>query len=134
MYKVRRQWSDRVKEVDLPLLSGYVFCQVPERRVLPVLETPGVVQVVGNGPSPVLVEYHEMAAVHRIVGSGQETMPWPYLAAGQRVRLRTGALKDVEELLASAEGHHRVIVNIEPSQRSVAVRVERLDLEPIWPQ
>lgn len=134
MYKARRQWSDRVKEVDLPLFSGYVFCQVPERRFLPVLETPGVLQVVGKGPSPVPVEDHEMAALRRIVGCGQETLPWPYLAAGQRVRLRTGALKDVEGILASAEGRHRVIVNIELLQRSVAVSVERLDLEPIWPQ
>jgi transcription antitermination factor NusG len=107
---------------------------VAERQFLPVLETPGVVQVVGNGPSPVPVEEHEIAALHRIVGCGQETMPWPYLTAGQRVRLRTGALKDVEGILASAEGRDRVVVNIELLQRSVAVSVERLDLEPIWPQ
>lgn len=134
MYKVRRQWSDRVKVVDLPLFTGYVFCQISERRFLPLLETPGVVQVVGNGPSPVPVEDHEMAALHRIAGSGQETMPWPYLTAGQRVRLRTGALKDVEGILANVEGRNRVIVNIELLQRAVAVSVDRLDLEPVWPQ
>ena len=131
MYKARRHWADRVKEVDLPLFSGYVFCQVPERRFLPLLETPGVVHVVGSEPRPVPVEDHEMAALHRIVGCGQETMPWPYLAVGQRVRLGTGALKDVEGILARAEGRNRMIVNVELLQRSVAVSVERLDLEPI---
>ena len=131
MYKARRHWADRVKEVDLPLFSGYVFCQVPERRFLPLLETPGVVHVVGSGPRPVPVEDHEMAALHRIVGCGQETMPWLYLAVRQRVRLRTGALKDVEGILARAEGRNRVIVNVELLQRSVAVSAERLDLEPI---
>jgi transcription antitermination factor NusG len=80
------------------------------------------------------VEDHEMAALHRIAGSGQETMPWPYLTAGQRVRLRTGALKDVEGILANVEGRNRVIVNIELLQRAVAVSVDRLDLEPVWPQ
>jgi transcription antitermination factor NusG len=134
MYKAKRQWSDRVKVVDLPLFSGYVFCQLQDRRFLPVLETPGVVQVVGHGPKPVPVEDHEMAVLHRIAGCGQETMPWPYLTVGQRVRLRTGALKDVEGILASAEGRDRVVVNIELLQRSVAVSVERLDVEPIWPQ
>lgn len=133
MYKARRQWSDRVKVVDLPLFSGYVFCHLAERRFLPVLETPGVVQVVGIGLTPVPVEEHEMTALHRIAGCGQETMPWPYLAVGQRVRLRAGALKDVEGILANADGRDRVVVNIELLQRSVAVSVERLDLEPIWP-
>ena len=58
-------------------------------------------------------------------------MPWPYLNVGQRVRMRTGALKNVEGILANADGRVRVVVNIEILQRSVAVSVERLDLEPI---
>jgi transcription termination/antitermination protein NusG len=134
MYKARRQWSDRVKVVDLPLFSGYLFCQLAEPRFLPILETPGVVRVVGVGSTPVPVPAVEMEAIRRIVGSGQESLPWPYLAAGQRVRLRAGALKDLEGILASADGRDRVVVNIELLQRSVAVTVERLDVEPIWPQ
>jgi len=134
MYKARRQWSDRTRVIDLPLFSGYLFCQLEGRRFLPVLETPGVVQVVGNGAEPVPVEEREMAVLRRIADCGRETMPWPYLKAGQRVRLRTGALRDVEGILASAEGRDRVVVNIELLQRSVAVSIERLDLEPVWPQ
>lgn len=133
-YKARRQWSDRVKVMDLPLFSGYLFCHLPERRFLPVVETPGVVQVVGNGRCPVAVDAQEMEALHRIADSGGETVPWPYLAAGQRVRLRAGALRGVEGILASTEGRDRVVMNIELLQRSVAVCVERIDLEPIWPQ
>ena len=26
-YRARRQWSDRSKNLDLPLFSGYVFCR-----------------------------------------------------------------------------------------------------------
>lgn len=133
MYKARRQWSDRVKILDLPLFSGYIFCHLAERRFVPVLETPGVVRVVGTGAKPVPVRDDEMATLHRIAGCGQETLPWPYLSVGQRVRLRAGALNGVEGILANADGRDRVVVNIEILQRSVAVSVERLDLEPIWP-
>ena len=134
LYRARRQWSDRVKEIDLPLFTGYVFCRLDEHRFLPVLETPGVVQVVGIGAKPVAVEANEMAALWKIAGSGNEAMPWPYLTVGQRVRMRTGALKDVEGILTNADGRIRVVVNIELLQRSVAVSVERLDIEPVWPQ
>lgn len=133
LYKARRQWSDRVKVVDLPLFTGYVFCRLQERRFLPVLETPGVIQVVGRGPQPVPVEDHEMNALHRIVGSGKDAQPWPYLVVGQRVRMRTGALRDIEGILTKADGRDRVVVNVELLQRSVAVSVERIDLEPVWP-
>ena len=133
LYKTRRQWSDRIKEISLPLFTGYVFCHLMEPRFVPILETPGVVHVVGRGAKPVPVEAHEMAALRRIAGSGSEAMPWPYLSVGQRVRLRTGALKNVEGILANTDGRTRVVVNIELLQRSIAVNVERLDLEPLWP-
>lgn len=134
LYKTRRQWTDRVKVIELPLFSGYVFCHLQEPRFLPILETPGVVQVVGTGAKPVPVEAHEMDALHKIVGSGKESQPWPYLTAGQRVRMRAGALKDMEGILTNTDGRDRVVVNIELLQRSVAVSIERLDLEPVWPQ
>lgn len=131
-YKKRRQWSDRVKVIEAPLFSGYLFCLLSEPRFVPILETPGVVRVVGIGAKPMPVEPREMEAIRRIVGSGEDAMPWPYLAAGQRVRVLTGALKDVEGVLTSTDGKDRVVINIELLQRSVAVSVERLDVEPIW--
>src|SRR5271157_5027662 len=42
-YRSRRSWSDRVKELDLPLFPGYLFCRFDVRdRLLPILTTPGV--------------------------------------------------------------------------------------------
>ena len=49
MYKSRRRWSDRIKELDLPLFPGYLFCRwSPQQRTLPLLTTPWVRQIVGN--------------------------------------------------------------------------------------
>ena len=41
-YRARRRWSDRVKEIDLPLFAGYVFCKFPYGERAQVLDTPGV--------------------------------------------------------------------------------------------
>lgn len=131
-YRRRSHWSDRVKLVEAPLFAGYVFCLLEEPRFVPILETPGVVRVVGIGAKPVPVEPHEIEAIRRIVGSGQDAMPWPYLAAGQRVRIRSGPLKGVEGVLLHAAGKERVVINIELLHRSVAVSIERLDVEPVW--
>ena len=122
-YETRRRWSDRVKVMEEPLFSGYVFCQMEGGRTLPVISTPGVLQVVGA------VEVHEMAAMRKLVEGGM-AMPWPYLKEGERVRLRKGAWMGVEGILQSADGRDRVVVNIETLQRAVAVEVDRDWIEP----
>src|SRR3954468_16827711 len=66
LYSVRRSWSDRTKEVELPLFDGYVFCQTDLNDRLPVLVTPGVMHIVGVGTTPVPIEQHEMDAIRTI--------------------------------------------------------------------
>src|SRR5215467_15598312 len=39
LYRSRRQWSDRTKELELPLFPGYLFCRLDFSDRLPVLIT-----------------------------------------------------------------------------------------------
>src|SRR5437667_12182066 len=55
LYRKRQRWSGRVKEVDLPLFPGYLFCKFDVFRRLPILVIPGVMSVVGVGRNPLAV-------------------------------------------------------------------------------
>ena len=55
-YKTIRQWSDRKKQMELALFPGYLFCRFDPLVRLPVLKTPGVIQVVGCNRTPVAIE------------------------------------------------------------------------------
>src|SRR5216684_1011727 len=46
LYKCRKRWSDRMKEVETPLFPGYLFCRFDPQERLPILTSPGVIQVV----------------------------------------------------------------------------------------
>jgi len=37
LHRVRRRWSDRVKELDAVLFPGYIFCRFPRHDRLRVL-------------------------------------------------------------------------------------------------
>src|ERR1700745_2519823 len=69
-YRTRRRWSDRVKEIELPLFAGYAFCKCDPFRRLPILTTPGVISILGSGSGPTPVEDSEIAAIQAIVSSG----------------------------------------------------------------
>src|SRR6185436_2955023 len=49
LYRRTSRWSDRIKEIELPLFPGYVFCRFDRNNRLPVLTVPGVNSVVSVG-------------------------------------------------------------------------------------
>src|SRR5712692_6534478 len=54
-YHTRNRWSDRDKELDLPLFPGYIFCRFNPLHRLPILTTPGIVSILGVGRIPLPV-------------------------------------------------------------------------------
>jgi len=131
LYTARRRWSYRVKELQLPLFDGYVFCKLNLLYRMPVLTIPGVIQFVGIGKTPVPIEEAEIAALQSVIKSGLPSMPWPFLQVGQRVRVEHGALRDLEGILLQAKGSHRLVLSVSLLQRSVAVEVDRDCVAPI---
>jgi transcription antitermination factor NusG len=132
-YRCRRQWSDRIKERELPLFSGYLFCRFDLRDRVSILKTPAVISIVGIGRVPIPIDDAEIEALRCLVGSGVQTQPWPYVAIGQRVRINHGALCGLEGILQSFKGRHRVVVSVTLLQRSVATEVDSAWLSAIQP-
>jgi transcription antitermination factor NusG len=130
----RRRWSDRLKDVSLPLFPGYVFCRFDPFNRLPILTTTGVASIVGAGKIPEPVPDHEIAAVQAIVDSGLGAQPWPFIKVGQRVQIETGPLFGLEGILADFRGSQRLVVSVSLLQRSVAVEIDRLWVKPLPPR
>ena len=131
VYRVRRRWSDRMKEVELCLFPGYVFCRFSYEERLLVLGTPGVASIVGFARTPAPIPDTEIAAILTMVKSGRRVEPWPYLRAGDRVLIGEGCLEGLCGTLVREKDHSRVVVNVELLQRSVAVEIDRETLTQI---
>jgi transcription antitermination factor NusG len=129
-YKATRQWSDRRKQVERALFPGYVFCRFDPLERLPILKTPGVVQVVGFNRVPMPIEEEEIQAIQRMIESGLPAQPWPYLEAGDRVRIRAGAFQGLEGILISVKGDDRLVLSVTLLRRSVAVELDSYSVEP----
>jgi transcription antitermination factor NusG len=124
LYKARRRWSDRIREVDAPLFPGYLFCRFNPHNRLPILKTPGVTQIVGYNHVPVPVDEQEIEAIRRLVASGVPKSPCAYLEVGSRVRIEAGALRGLEGILMELKGKRRLVLSITLLRRSVAVEID----------
>jgi len=131
LYRCRRRWSDRWQETEFPLFPGYVFCRLDLQHRLPLLTIPGVLHFVGIGKTPAPLEDAEIAAIQAAVRSGLSSEPWPFLEAGQRVRLEGGPLAGLEGILVGTAKQDRLVISVTLLQRSVAVAIERHWVRPL---
>jgi transcription antitermination factor NusG len=122
----KRNWSDRIKVIDQPVFPGYLFARFPLDQRIRVLEAPGVKQVVGIGSTPVPLDDHEIENLKTLVAANALLMPWPYLNAGQRVRIERGPLAGVEGFVVRAPQESlRIVVSVDLLQRSIAAEIDR---------
>jgi transcription antitermination factor NusG len=146
-YRVTKRWSDRVKELDVPLFSGYVFCRLSvgiealgqgndalgqgiDDRAL-VLNTPSVSRVVGFGGVPAAISEAEIQAIQKAMAAGIALRPWPHLKSGDRVRVERGPLRGVEGLFLRDGAGHQLVIAVALLQRSVAVTMDADTVAPI---
>jgi transcription termination/antitermination protein NusG len=117
------------KKYDLPLFPGYVFCRFEVQNTLPVVSIPGVFSIVANGPKPSAICETEIDAIKRMLASQLVVQPWPYIAAGQQISMKSGPLRGLEGVVIDETHHQWLVLSLHLLQRSVAVKVDRVYLE-----
>jgi len=131
LYQKVHRWNKRtVVSLDLPLFPNYVFVHIPTHDRVRVLAVPGVVAMVGCGSTPSPLPDSEIEYLRAAAELGK-LEPHPYIVAGERVRIRGGALEGMEGIVLRKKNEVRVVLTLELIQRSVAVEVDIDDIEPV---
>jgi transcription antitermination factor NusG len=123
-YRLKRKWSDRTVEVELPLFPGYVFCHLSSSVLAKAVLTQGVVRVVGFGGEPAEVAAAEIEALQLLAQSHLLREPWKYLPQGTSVLVETGPLAGAEGVINLDGSAQRLVISVTLLQRSVAVRLD----------
>lgn len=124
MYRQKRQWSDRVIEVELPLFPMYIFCRFNPSAIGKAITTPGVTRIVGFGGRPAEVKVEEVEALQLLSQSGLLREPWAYIPTGTLVQMETGLLTGAQGIFCSVEEKRRLVISVTLLQRSVAVHLD----------
>jgi len=73
----------------------------------------------------------EIERIRWLLASASVVEPWPFLKAGQSVRVEDGPLAGLEGILAEVRSTARVVVSLDLLQRSVAVQLNRDQIRPL---
>ena len=125
------RWSDRDKEIQVPLFPGYAFVRVAQSSYwrLRVLTTPGVIgfvefQGIAATVPATQIEYIRLLLSHKVPCSLHA-----FLRIGQKVRVRGGCLDGLVGFLVD-NGKDHLVISIECIQRSIALEIDGYELEP----
>jgi transcription antitermination factor NusG len=127
------KWSTRMRQVELPLFPGYAFVRLvysPGER-LRVLRTHGVVDFVGTQGRGIPIPDKQIEDVKILLSNKVPFKNASALRLGQKVRVRGGAIDGVEGVLTARRGQRRLVIFIEPIQRSLSVDLEGYEVEAI---
>jgi transcription antitermination factor NusG len=127
------RWSDRQKKVEVPLFSCYVFirCALSAEDRMRVYRLENVHGFVGTRGSSLPIPDEQIESIQKILAQSAPWRSYPFLKVGQRVRIRGGAMDGVEGIFLSENGDHSLVVSVNAIQRSMAVRINGYDVEPV---
>jgi transcription antitermination factor NusG len=127
------RWSDRKKKVEVPLFSCYVFirCALSAEDRTRVYQVESVHGFVGVRGASLPIPDEQIESIQKVLTQSAPWRSYPFLKAGQRVRVRGGAMDGVEGVFLSENGDHSLIISVEAIQRSMAVRIDGYDVEPV---
>jgi transcription antitermination factor NusG len=125
LYRKHHQYRTRSRESELPLFPGYVCCRFDVQARLPILTTPGVIQVLGAGNLPLPLSDVEVNSLQTVMKARLPVVPYPFVDAGRRVRINSGPLAGVEGVVISCKQQIRLVLSITLLQRSVLLEIDR---------
>lgn len=131
LVKRTRKWSDRLKEVELPLFSGYSFVRIDQSSParLQVLKAHGVVGFVGVHGAGTAIPENQIRDIRTVLENDIPFEEHHFPKVGQRVRIKGGCLDGVEGVLAGQHGDESLMISVEPIQRSLSIRIQGYNLE-----
>ena len=131
MYEQKREWSHRIRIVNVPLFTGYVFFRFQAQNVRPVVLIPGVIRFVGMGNSPTPIDPSEIESLKIAYSAKAHWEPYYFLELGATVEVQNGPLLGLKGHLVRFKNKSRLIININLIRKSVFVEINEHDVRPI---
>lgn len=125
--KERHRWSDRWKEVELPLFPGYLFARVANADWHRVLRTPGVLTVIKERGKPALLADSFVATLRDAINR-DGIVPEPVTETidyrvGDEVIVQEGALCGVRGVVRERRSGRQLVLWVAEIGRGVAFTI-----------
>ncbi len=124
-----RKWSDRVKMVEVPLFSSYIFVKTTDPELRKLLKVPGIVRIVFHAGNPAVIRDREIIAIRTFLEKAKEKELIHEI--GEDLLIACGPMKDISGKVKKINKTH-LLLYIEQLGCSVCVAINQV-VKPVSP-
>lgn len=119
LHKSPRIWSDRIKIVEMPLYSSYVFVYCQEVQLRELLLVYGVSRIIYYNEKPASIRQEEIDAIENFLKQAEGRQ----LYIGEEVEILCGAMKHVSGKIKKIKKNH-LVLHVEQIEATICVKLE----------
>lgn len=122
----RHRWSDRWREVILPLFPGYLFARARDVEWHKVLRTPGVLTIVKHEGKPALLTDEFITSLREAIERGRDqeiTEVSDFEPGDEVVVVQEGPLQGVRGVVRERRNGRQIVIWVEQIGRGIAFTI-----------
>jgi len=114
LQKVKRHWSDRIKEILVPVIKGYIFVYIPTTDFIKVTRVYGAIAFVKEAGMPCAIPDHQIKTLQFMVSNAEEPVEYfnEQYEHGETIRICKGPLEGMTGELIEIKGKHKVQIRL----------------------
>ncbi len=123
--KTLRQWSDRKKWVEVPVISSYIFIKIPKSDYRRVFDVYGIVAYVSYKGQACIIPENEIIAMQRTIENQMEfSVETGQIKKGEQITVTSGPLEGIKGEVTEVQGSKKIILRINQIGYTLVVNLE----------
>lgn len=113
MKKVLRQWSDRKKWVEMPIISSYIFIKITPSEYKQAFEVSGIVAYVSYKGKACIIPDNDIMAMKKAIENQLDfSVETETIKKGQLITVTSGPLDGIQGEVMEVKGTRKIILRI----------------------
>jgi len=131
LYRQQKQWSDRKKWVDEPLIKSYVFVRIATSQLTEVLMTNGICRFLYFSGKVASMPDRQIEQLKLLLATETDLEVFEQnFTKGEKVRIVAGPLQGLLGELIEFETQKRLLIKIDHIGQSILVKIKSIFTEP----
>jgi transcriptional antiterminator RfaH len=120
-----KQWRDRKKKIEEPILRGYIFIHGNEKERLIAMQNSSIVRTICFQGKPAVIPDWEMENLKKFLSHSADIIVSDKIEIGTKVKIMEGPFSDIVGIVTGEQEDKWLAVSIELLKRSVMVRLPK---------